>query len=902
MATDLERLVVQLSADIKGYQNALNRAQGITNRQARAIESRFAKMNSNINSSFRGLLTGSVAGIGAALGTREIAQYADAWTEAGNKINAAATSAGVQARSLSQLKDGANEARTAFGDYVDLYARLIRSASGVAKNEQEIADATNIVSKAFKAGGASAAEAAGGILQLGQALASGVLNGDELSSIRTNAPILAQAIATEFKVSIGELKQLGAEGKLTSDRVFKAILNAQKPIEAQFAATNATIGDAFTRLKNQMMEYVGGSDSAFGASAKLNEAIGLLSNNIGAVADAAIIMAGAFLVNYAGTAANAAVAATYKMVSAHTAQRVASVESARTALASAQAIQASAAANLQYAQTALVAARNGTALGLSVQQASRAMVVAQTGMAAANARVIAAQSATTAAIAATGIAATTTAGAMRLLNGALALVGGPGGAALLAAYAIYQLYDAQSDAERAAKAHGEAVNELKFQIDNLDYANSAAVASTRTKIASDVEAAKAALERAKAEQALAASIVRDEVNPAMRNYPSPDATDVENTVSQNPVVKERQQLIDQLDKQLKDLEGINAQFESYASGKAKPTRDTTGFGAGVGAAASSGKSSGSSSTRADEYAREVEQITKRTAALKAETAAQAGLNPLLNDYGYTLEFARAKQDLLTAAQEAGITITPELTASIEQLASGYANAVVESERLAESQDKARQAAEDFKNTAKDITSGFISDLRSGTSAAEALSNALNKVLDKIIDIGLNSIFGLGGGGGLFSFLGFKDGGKIPAFAGGGKLSGPGTGKSDSMLVRASTGEYIVNAKATKEHLALLEAINGGKLPAFATGGLLGGGIAPKAPSLPSVSNLPAGRSSKDTVSIVLQDDSGRMASIADQRIETASGTIVNVAVAQSSRAAPAAMAQYQNSKGGAGWR
>ncbi|OAE40668.1 hypothetical protein [Agrobacterium tumefaciens] len=323
---------------------------------------------------------------------------------------------------------------------------------------------------------------------------------------------------------------------------------------------------------------------------------------------------------------------------------------------------------------------------------------------------------------------------------------------------------------------------------------------------------------------------------------------------------------------------------------------------GSGSSRSGKRKSGGGGSRQNEYQREIEQIQQRTAALQAQTSAQAAINPLVNDYGYAVEFARSKQDLLTAAQEAGITITPELTASIEQLASGYANAVVESERLAESQDKARQAAEDFKNTAKDITSGFISDLRSGTSAAEALSNALNKVLDKIIDIGLNSIFGFGGGGGLFSLFGFKKGGKIPAFAGGGKLSGPGTGTSDSMLVRASTGEYIVNAKATKEHLALLEAINGGKLPAFATGGLLGGGIAPKAPSLPSVSKLPAGRSSKDTVSIVLQDDSGRMASIADQRIETASGTIVNVAVAQSSRAAPAAMAQYQNSKGGAGWR
>ncbi|XOK13944.1 hypothetical protein ACI6PO_19210 [Agrobacterium tumefaciens] len=67
-----------------------------------------------------------------------------------------------------------------------------------------------------------------------------------------------------------------------------------------------------------------------------------------------------------------------------------------------------------------------------------------------------------------------------------------------------------------------------------------------------------------------------------------------------------------------------------------------------------------------------------------------GGNPLLNDYGYTLEFARAKQDLLTAAQEAGVKITPELTRSIEGLAAGYANAVVASEQLAEKQDEVRQ--------------------------------------------------------------------------------------------------------------------------------------------------------------------------------------------------------------------
>lgn len=246
-----------------------------------------ARLNSIGRNAAQGLIA-PLSGIGAALGTREVAAYADAWTEAGNKIRAAATSAGVNARSLNELKEGANDARTDLSSYVDLYARLIRSASGVAKSEQEIADATNIVSKAFKAGGASASEQAAGILQLGQALGSGVLQGDELRSLRENAPILAQAIADEFKTTIAGLKDLGAEGKLTSERVFKAIMAAQKPIQAQFEATNATIKDSITRLNNEFTAYIGNADESAGASRKLVEALQYLAENFEGVADVVV--------------------------------------------------------------------------------------------------------------------------------------------------------------------------------------------------------------------------------------------------------------------------------------------------------------------------------------------------------------------------------------------------------------------------------------------------------------------------------------------------------------------------------------------------------------------------------------------------------------------------------------
>ncbi|PWK65875.1 tape measure protein [Aminobacter sp. AP02] len=288
MATDLERLVVQLSADFKSFEKGLARAQGVSNRQFSAIEARARKLNTNLDSIGRqaaNSLIAPLSGIGAALGVREIARYADTWTEAGNKIRAAAQIAGVSTRSLDVLKDSANAARADFSTYVDLYAKLIRSASGVAKSELEVATATDVVTRAFKAGGASTQEQIAGIMQLSQALGSGVLQGDELRSLRENAPLLAKAIADEFKTTIAGLKDLGAEGKLTSERVFKAILAAQKPIGAAFAVTNATIQDAISRINNEFTAYIGNADASAGASRKLVEALQYLADNFGAVSD-----------------------------------------------------------------------------------------------------------------------------------------------------------------------------------------------------------------------------------------------------------------------------------------------------------------------------------------------------------------------------------------------------------------------------------------------------------------------------------------------------------------------------------------------------------------------------------------------------------------------------------------
>ncbi|MDG4854071.1 MULTISPECIES: tape measure protein [unclassified Mesorhizobium] len=282
MASDVEKLLVQLEAKTTQFNNALNKANRTAQTQLRKIETQFAQTNKKLtlSASFAGvgniggLVKRGTAGLAAALATDKIKDYADAWTTAGNKIAAASVVSGQQARSLDDLNKLATVTRSGLGETVDLYAKLLKATSGVAKSEQEVADATEIVNKAFKAGGAEASEQAAGILQLSQALSSGLLQGDELRSIRENAPLIAQAIANEFKTTIGGLKQLGADGKLTVDRVFKAILDAKPLIDKAFNATNATIGDNIGLVNNALTAFIGKLSDVTGAGGEVSRFLG----------------------------------------------------------------------------------------------------------------------------------------------------------------------------------------------------------------------------------------------------------------------------------------------------------------------------------------------------------------------------------------------------------------------------------------------------------------------------------------------------------------------------------------------------------------------------------------------------------------------------------------------------
>jgi hypothetical protein len=216
----------------------------------------------------------------------------------------------------------------------------------------------------------------------------------------------------------------------------------------------------------------------------------------------------------------------------------------------------------------------------------------------------------------------------------------------------------------------------------------------------------------------------------------------------------------------------------------------------------------------NDYQQSVAQLQESIALIQAETAAANANVQSLTGYDAALKKAQISAGLLNDAKKAGIAITPQLRQNIDELSSSY---VTMQEKL----DAAKQAHEDFianieemKSLSKDVLGGFISDIKNGTDAVDALHSAFEKISDKLIEIAVNNLVenalggGLGGGGGGFggilsSIFGFANGGIMSsggkmtanAYAGGGIAKGPqlalfGEGRMNEAYVPLPDGKSI----------------------------------------------------------------------------------------------------------------
>lgn len=210
----------------------------------------------------------------------------------------------------------------------------------------------------------------------------------------------------------------------------------------------------------------------------------------------------------------------------------------------------------------------------------------------------------------------------------------------------------------------------------------------------------------------------------------------------------------------------------------------------------------------DDYAKEVQAIRERTAALEAEAASLVLVAASGEDYGDALEYARARAELLHAAQQAGKQITPELTAEIDQLAQAYATAGIEAEEAAEKLDQIQQQTERGRNALEDM---FGSIIDGSKSAKDAVADLLMEIAKAQM---IKGIMGLPGMGGLSNVIG-----GLLGFSAGG-YTGPG--QADEIAGVVHGGEYVFSKKATDRiGVGTLERLHRG-VRGFMSGGLVPG--------------------------------------------------------------------------------
>ncbi|MEO0343014.1 MAG: tape measure protein [Pseudomonadota bacterium] len=281
MPTQEEKLVVRIEAQTRSLNNAVKRL----NKQIAGFEkntnSRLKKVNRNFSRLGRELTAGiggplraipgpagiaaaALAGIGVA--AVSAAKQGERLFLVEKRIQAITGSAERAEFSLAAIVQVAQETGTGIDTVAGAFSRYTLAAQEIGATTQDVETLTQTILQLGAVGGGTQQELASGAQQLAQSLAKGVLNGDELRSVMENIPLVAKAIADGLGVGIGQLKDMGAAGELTSKQVFDALLGGADDANRKFETLPPTIQRASVRMANGFNVFLAKINETTGAS------------------------------------------------------------------------------------------------------------------------------------------------------------------------------------------------------------------------------------------------------------------------------------------------------------------------------------------------------------------------------------------------------------------------------------------------------------------------------------------------------------------------------------------------------------------------------------------------------------------------------------------------------------
>lgn len=228
-------------------------------------------------------LTGLLAGLASVGFAKSMLDTADAVQSINSQIRQVVSSETEYLAVQRQLLDTANRTRASLESTASLYVSTSRALKDYGYTQQEILKFTEATNNAMTIGGVGAQQQAAALMQLSQALGSGVLQGDEFKSIAEAAPILLDTIAEYMGKSRAEIKKLGSEGKLTADVIFKAISGASEKFGEQAAKMPMTMGQALTVFSNNWQSMVSKLLNDSGTMSGIAAVIKLIADNLNLV-------------------------------------------------------------------------------------------------------------------------------------------------------------------------------------------------------------------------------------------------------------------------------------------------------------------------------------------------------------------------------------------------------------------------------------------------------------------------------------------------------------------------------------------------------------------------------------------------------------------------------------------
>ncbi|HCH8629565.1 TPA: phage tail tape measure protein, partial [Salmonella enterica] len=471
MAT-LRELIIKISANSQSFQSEISRASRMGNdyyrvmqtggRQAaaasRETQRALAEVTNQINTAKSSAL-GMAGAFAGAFATGHLISLADEWSSVNARLKQASQSSDDFTESQRALMNISQRTGTAFSDNASLFARSAASMREYGYSSQQVLDVTEAISTGLKLSGASTAEASSVITQFSQALAQGVLRGEEFNSVNENGDRVIRALAAGMGVARKDLKAMADQGLLTADKVVPALISQLGTMRGEFESMPQTVSAATTKIENAFMAWVGGANEATGATATLVSVMNGVADNIDTVAAAAAVLASIGGARYLGGKLSDLGSETANLIDARKneiALAAARAESATQSQRKAAADALAAERAYQLAQSELALAKNTNAEALATQNAiakRQAMIAANAALVQSNRAVAASQEALNKMTSAMNLVK---AGA----SGLLSLVGGIPGILMLGAGAWYAMYQKQEQARESAIQYASTLDEV----------------------------------------------------------------------------------------------------------------------------------------------------------------------------------------------------------------------------------------------------------------------------------------------------------------------------------------------------------------------------------------------------------------------------------------------------------